>query len=839
MRQTNLAAPPTPLVGRQRELADLAQLCLQPGVRLVTLTGPGGVGKTHLAQQVAVELSSKFDDAWFVALSAITDPSLVLPTIAVTLNLREGGKRPLLERLQQALNHRKTLLILDNFEQVLSAAPDLPGLLTGCPELKIMVTSRAVLRPRGEYEYPVPPLVVPEAGDINNLTAANLGRYEALALFVERARAVKPGFTVTNQNAPVIGRICVRLDGLPLAIELAAARIKLLPPAALLFRLQDSLELLKNGPADLPARQQTLRATLDWSYNLLTPLEKSLFQQLAVFSGGCSLHAAAAVARPETPGVLDITFASQELPSSMLELAGSLVDKSLLRPGEQSLPGSQEEAEPRLVFLETIREYGLDQLKKEGFLEVTGQRHSAYFIELAGQAEPFLNGPRQGEWLARLEADHANLRAALRRLLDGGQPAKALQLAGLLGRFWLARGYLSEGLSWLEETLSAGIIENTAETLSYRAKALAGASVLSNYLGDYRRSLALGQESLQIYRDLGDKVGCAMAMVTIGHAMGVLGDYETSKKLGEESIALMRELGNRWGLANSLWYNGNVCWMKNEHARARELFEESMALNLALNNQMGASYARMNLAHVDISLGELAKARPQLVESLEVMEGLGDKRGIARCFYGLGQVSLARGEYDDALAHFKKGLEISADLGDRFFIANFLEYMAGAIAGKGCYEVAARFMGGAAALRDLIEGPMAPVAVPVYQRNLALIRANLAPARFEETWGSGNVISIKELLKEALEWSPPTEKAQLPAQPIQLLPEILPATAGITARELAVLRLLAQGLTDAGIAERLSISSKTVHSHVASIYSKLDLSSRSAATRYALDHNLI
>ena len=556
----NLPVQLTPFIGREREVTAVRERLLDPQRHLLTLTGPGGTGKTRLALQVAAEVIEAFPDGvFFVNLAPITDPTLVLPTIAQTLGVVDAGGSPLHETLAEVLREKQLLLVLDNFEQVLDAAVVVSAVLAACPRLRALATSRAALHVRGEREVPVPPLAVPDPRSLPPLPA--LPQYEAVRLFIARAQDVKPDFAVTNENARAVAEICARLDGLPLAIELAAARIRLLPPQALLARLSRRLALLTGGARDLPDRQQTLRAAIDWSYHLLTPTEQTLFARLAVFVGGGTLDAIEAICN--TDGTLDV-----------LEGVESLVAKNLLRP-EDGTAG-----EPRFGMLETIHEYARERLEESGAAEEL-RWHAAYYLSLAEMVEPQLVGPEQGRWMARLEAEHGNLRAVLSWSRATDATETGLRLAGALWRFWWVRGYLNEGRAWLEDLLARSGEVATA----MRAKALRGAGVLAWVQGNYGRATALFEEALALHRDLGDRRGIATALGNLGAVARYQGDYRRATTLYEEALARVRDLGDTHGIAIGLSSLGAVAWVQGDHRRATAQLAEALVLSQAVGDK--------------------------------------------------------------------------------------------------------------------------------------------------------------------------------------------------------------------------------------------------------------
>jgi predicted ATPase/DNA-binding CsgD family transcriptional regulator len=637
----NLPLQLTSFIGRERELATVAGLVRT--ARLVTLTGAGGSGKTRLALQAAADLGSGFaDGVCFVSLAPIRDPSLVVSVVAQVLDVRETGNTPLVESLTSAVGERSLLLVLDNFEQVLEAAPLVTELLTACPALRVLVTSRSALRLRGERELPVPPLALPERGSVAAASPATiLTRYAAVALFVDRALAVKPDLAITDETATTIAEICARLDGLPLAIELAAARCKLLSPRAMLARLGHRLALLAGGPRDLPERQRTLRDAIAWSYDLLTAEEQDLFRRLAVFAGGCSLDAIEAVAASGAGAVL--------------ELVASLVDKSLLRQSETA--GS----EPRFAMLETVREFGQEALAAGGEADATRQRHAEYFLALAEAAEPFLGQAEQEGWLDRLEREHDNMRAALRCCIDHDQGEFGLRLAGALAQFWQFRGYLAEGRAWLDSALRAGgNIDANA-----RARALAGAGMLALYQGDYAIARACHEESLAIYRRAGDLPGAAMAINDLGTIMLHQSDYGAASAYYEESLAIRREIGDRRGTAVSLTNLGLVAQARGEFDRARSLHEQSLSIRRELGDRQGIARALSRFGIVATEQGDFATARAALLESVGVARELGDKQAMGWSLTNLGAVALEQGDLASARSLLEEGLAIRRQLGNR------------------------------------------------------------------------------------------------------------------------------------------------------------------------------
>jgi predicted ATPase/DNA-binding CsgD family transcriptional regulator len=593
-RKHNLRAQPTQIVGRAGELKLASQVLLRDEVRLVTFTGPAGTGKTRLSLAMAETLLDIFSDGvFFVDLARVEEPSLVSAAIAETLGIREGRDKALMERLESALYDRNVLLVLDNFEHVLPAADQVADLLAVCPDLKILVTSRAPLRLRWEHVFPIFPLPLP-ARDAQ-ADVAKVAESPAVQLFVERARAAEPGFELTETNAATIAEVCLRLDGLPLAIELAAARTRVLPPEALLSRLRNRLELLVDGARDLPPRQRTLRDAIAYSHDLLDEDERALFSQLAVFAGGCTVEAAAAVM---TEPVQDI-----DARPLVLDRLQSLVDKSLLQR-EQLLGG-----EIRFRMLETIREYAYEQLARTGGLAQRRERWIEYMVDLTHQSRKALLGREQGATLDMLEREHDNLRAVLRACVDSNDAERGLLLGAALWRFWYLRGLFTEGRTWLSELLA---LPAASARTSQRANALMAAGNLAYHQGDDVAAEVLQNEGLAIWRELGDRGGIGAALDTLGRLAFRRGDAERANALLEESLLARREREDRWGVAAVLHHLGDVALEQGHFSTARARYEDSLLQLLDLGDIW-------SVAMVLESLAALAHVRSNPTRALKLI----------------------------------------------------------------------------------------------------------------------------------------------------------------------------------------------------------------------------
>ena len=665
----------TPLIGRDKELADVCALLKHPDVRLLTLLGTGGIGKTRLSWQVAREIQQHFvDGICFVHLASVSEPDLVVPTIAQELGIQEIGAQPILEQVQVALRSKHFLLVLDNFEQVVTAAPFIEELLAACPRLKILVTSREVLHLRAEHEFPVPPLSLPNLSELPE--DDELTQYTAIALFVQRAQAILPSFQLTQTNARTIAEICVRLDGLPLAIELAAARIKLLPPQALLARLSQLFQVLASASRTMPLRHQTLRNALKWSHDLLEAGEQRLFRRLSVFAGGWTLEAVEAVEK---------AFNEKENDTlSVLDNVASLLDKSLL------IQSAKEGEEPRLQMLLTVREYGLELLRESGEVEKSQRAHALYYLTLVEEAEAHLKGREQTTWLARLELEQENLRAALAWLVEQGEAELALRFCGALWWFWHLRGYWSEGRRWLEAAL--GMAQTGGPTVA-RAKALCAAGDLAYYQDDYAAARPLLEESVELCRTLELKRELASALGALGVLLDVQGDLAAARPLLEESEVLCRTLKNNWELSYLLRKLGQRVLREGNMIQAAVYARESLTLARELGDKSLIATALLTMANIAGVQGDLAQAAARTQEGLALARELGDKSLIALALQNLGYLASLQDDLPRAVARTQEGLALARELGDKISINLALHNLGYISSRQGDIKQAAKWYG--------------------------------------------------------------------------------------------------------------------------------------------------
>jgi predicted ATPase/DNA-binding CsgD family transcriptional regulator len=865
---------PGVLVGRSAEAAAAQALLRRDQVRLLTLTGPGGSGKTRLAIEVAAALRPGFaGGAHFVDLAPVSDARFVVPAIAETLGVSPAAGRPLRDSVREYLLARQVLLVLDNFEHLLVGAAEVAGLLAACRNLKVLATSRAPLRVRWEHELPVPPLALPDLTRLG--PAEEVAKAPAVGLFLQRAQAVRHDFRLTAENAPAVAEICVRLDGLPLAIELAAARVRLLSPRAILARLDPRLELLTGGGRDQPPRHQTMRAALRWSYDLLDAPQRALFRRLGVFAGGWSLAAAAAVASGGAGerGVTEDDGPGTGPPSApppapplgpLLDRLTALVDQGLVR--QEALP----DGEPRFGMLETLREFAAERLHACGEADDAFRRHAAYVLSLAQQADDALKGAAQWEWLALLDREHDNLRAALTRCLgppvDRRRAEVAQRIASGMARFWWLRGHYDEGRRWLAAALAAS--DRTPRAV--RAFAWHGQGILASAQGDHWHAVRCHERSLTLWRRAGDAWGVALAL---GHAAGArwthAGDGRPPIEPLREVLARFRQLGDPWHTAWALRMLGRAALRDpSASGEAEALFAEALALFRAAGDAWAIAHVLTELAVIARRRGDLARARAQVEEGLALHRRFAVPRSIAITLLQLGHIARAQGEHPRARACCREALTIFRDVGDKSGVGSALFGLAVAAAPHERRR-AARLLGAA---QRLVEeaGIDARYAFGADYESVLRAAADAADAGTAAAWEQGRAMPLEHAIAEALTTSArgvapsprgspsrPRGGVGLPAAADQrpggdwgtrLLPEgatrpaestgrqALPGR--LTAREVQVLRHVATGETNREIAAALFLSEKTVGSHLASVYAKLGVASRAAATAFALRHGL-
>jgi predicted ATPase/class 3 adenylate cyclase/Tfp pilus assembly protein PilF len=738
----NLPVQLTSFIGREREMKEVKELLKQ--TRLLTLTGSGGCGKTRLALQMAADLLEEYPDGvWLVELAVLTDPALVPTTVANILDIHEESGQPILATLTETLKSRVLLLIWDNCEHVVAACAQLAEtLLRACPNVRILATSREALGIAGETAWRVPSLSLPDPHELSiteTELVSRITQYEAVRLFIERAEAASSDVQVTPQNVSAIVHICRRLDGIPLAIELAAARVKVLSVEQIADRLDDRFRLLTGGSRTALPRQQTLRAMMDWSYELLNNQERTLFRRLSAFAGGFTLAAVEAVCADE---------AIQS--SEVLDLLTNLVSKSLVVFKERV-----EEARYRL--LETVRQYSRDKLLETGEAVRIRERHRDWFLAFAERAEGELQGPEQALWLERLETEHDNLRAALE--WSSSTPEIGLRLAGGLWFFWYLRGYVSEGREWLKQFLT-----KTAQAPTpLRAKALYGASILARAQDDYAQATALLEESLAFYRALKDKHGVASVLGNLGVIAFARGEYGRAAKLREESLEHFRELGDTVGIASALSELGHFALYEDDIARAERLLEESLALSRAAQDDQGIALALRRLGAVLFRRGDRARAKALLQESLELYQELGVVPGLASVLNSLGMVALSEGNYQRARELLRESLLRYRDVGDKWHIALCVDRLARVAGAQGDWERAAQLLGAEEALRETIGAPLPPSEREGHDQTLKRAHEQLGEESFAAAWADGYAMKLDQAITYALESSSLTSLAPVPS----------------------------------------------------------------------------
>jgi predicted ATPase/DNA-binding SARP family transcriptional activator/DNA-binding CsgD family transcriptional regulator len=863
----NLPAPPAPLIGRQRQVEATLDLLWRADVRLVTLTGPGGVGKTRLAIEVAAGLRDDFaDGVAFVALAPVRTPELVLPAVAHALELRQSGGRQIGEQLGEALGERRLLLVLDNFEHVTAAATEIAALLSTCPRIKVVATSREPLHLRGEHLLAVPPLELPpQTTDPGKRPSPMvIGRAEATALFVARARAVRPDFALTVANAAVVAEIVRRLDGLPLAIELAAARSRYESPEALLAVLGRRLEVLTGGPRDLPARLRTLRDAIAWSHDLLSATERAIFRRLAVFAGGGTVEAAEYVSR-------ELRVESRETETQSLDSRLSTLDSIVSLAEKSLLAWATGEDEPRLSMLETIREFGLEQLAASEEEAAVRAAHAHYFLGLAERSREELEGPRAVPWLDRLEAEHDNLRAALQWALEAEDGATALRLAAALALFWQLRGHLAEGRRWLEQALALGGDGSTEAV----AGALHGLGDLAMRQGDLDEAEARLVDALARWQRLDDRLKIGRAVSALSTRAILAGDYERAADLAEEALAVGREIGSDLIIGGALARQGIVALWRGDLARAAVLLDEAYQVADRTGNGRLRINATLYLGIVAERNGDYRRALALKEEQLGLARAMGDKENIAIALNNLGVAIELAGDPAKAAEHFAEATALAGEIGDRRIRAYALSGLAGAehkahgsrvrvaalaaesirqlrrLPGREAVLVtqfedlaewaveaadharAARLLGAAATLRPGLDASRDPDHQVSYDGTVAAARQALGDA-FEAAWATGQALPLDAVFAEALAaieaWG------TLPDRPDG--GDTRPAV-DLTPREREVLALVAEGRTDREIAALHGTSARTVSVHVGQVLAKLGAPTRAAAAATAVRRGLI
>jgi predicted ATPase len=728
----NLPVSRTGFVGREKEASAITELLLRQEVRLVTVTGPGGIGKTRLAVEVASGLTEHFRGGiHFVPLSPLSDPSLIVSAIVQTLGIREAGGQSPLEILKKNFQdslRAPMLFVLDNFEHLLPAAGTVAELLAMAPNLKVLVTSRAALHVYGEQEFPVPPLALPDSRSTGSLET--LLQCPAVALFVQRAAAAKPDFELNRENAPAVAEICARLDGLPLAIELAAARVKVLSPSAMLARLASRLQLLTGGARDLPQRLQTLRAAMDWSYDLLNAAEQKLFRRVSVFVGGCTLE-----------GVEAVCDAKGDLDLDLLDGMASMVDKSLMQQVEQP------NGESRFKMLETIREYAVEKLKASDEKAPTKRAHAAYCLVVAEEETKDRSGPEGTQWLDRLAVEHDNFRAALEWLIETGDAEWGLRLGNALFRFWEMREYLAEGRDSLRKVLK---IPAAAAPTKGRARALFAAGVLTGEQGDFAAAIAQMNESLDIARRLQDNQAIAVSLNGLAILTRDQGDIVLARSLFEESLTVWRELGDLKAVARSLSNLANVVKLQSDYSRASSLYGECLSIFRGLGDRTGVGWTLNHQGDVARDQGDTIAARALYEHALAVFHEVDDRWGIAGTLADLGSLARKQGDYPTADSLYRESLKIFQELEHKRGIARLLECFACSAAAQQQAERSLRLAGTAAALRQNIGAPLTRVEQANLEAMLNPARQVLNDTSGTTSWLEGWAMPVDKAIEELL-----------------------------------------------------------------------------------------
>lgn len=836
---TNLPTPATAFIGRAAQVGEVVRLIADEDVRILTLTGPGGVGKTRLAVKACERLLPGFEHGvFFVSLASIMEPGLAVPAIANTLGLKESGSTKPADALADFLQDKDMLLLLDNFEQVASAGPSVTRLLANAPGVRLMITSRTALHLYGEYDWQVPPMDLPDDTGIVKAGAATtkgedllreIGGCEAIQLFVARGKEVRPGFALTADNARDVAEICRRLDGLPLALELAAARLRIFSPQSLLKRLDKVLPMLVEGARDLPDRQRTLRNAIEWSYNLLDENERRLFALMSVFLGGCTIEAVQHVWNDMYRGGTREKNEDGDAGGEIVRKLESLVAQNLVRQREQ------DDGESRFWMLATIREYGLEKLTESKLREQAQDAHARFFLALseAGSAAHAL-AKNNDEWLRRTDRDFDNMRTALSWSSERGDAEVALRITVALVWYWTVRGYFVEAAHWLDDVLAKS--EGLAPGL--RADAFWQAGWLAMSRNDFAHTKVFAEESLKLYQEIGDRKGIAKVLSHLGIVAAEQEDYPLALSRFGESIEVWRELDHRTNVAMLL---GNLCFLaqyEGDFKRAISYGEESLELQRTSGSNIGITGTGINLGLAYLHSGNYAAGMALHEEMLAEAEAIGSKRDMALAHTYLGLSLLLQGKPGDAAPHYRESLRIFEEIGNQFGVGRSLLGLAGAATAEGRYREGAVLSEAAHNLIEEARGKPVPAERGMDAHAREEARKRLGEGAFGEALRQGRGMSRAEGIEVAL------GRRALPVlqhpEPVEIRPtEPVSAQSGeITARELEVLRLITAGLTNKEIGERLVLSHRTVQAHLYRIFSKLNVTTRTAATRYAIEHGL-
>jgi predicted ATPase len=729
-RRVNLPQPLTTLVGREQEIKALEALLSRPHVRLVTLIGPGGVGKTRLSLEVAASLAHAFEQGvYWVDLAAINDPVLVVSAIAKVLDVRERGGAPLFDSLKQYLRDKRILLVLDNFEQVLGAASLVSELLASAAGLKTIVTSRSSLRLQGEHEFPVPPLQVPEA--LRLISVETVAHSAAARLFIERAQAVIPNFQMNKENAAVVAEIVRKLEGLPLAIELAAARLKYLPPKQILERLSNRLQLLTGGARDLPLRQQTMRNVIEWSHDLLNESQRSLFYRLGAFVGGFTLEAVETICNPD--GELDV-----------LGGVAALLDNSLLRQENSMVDQPRLIDQPRFSMLETIREYALEQLVENGEAAQIRQRHGEYFSELASQADPNLFSEQGEYWLDRLEMDYGNFRTAWEWTQTSSEyNALGWNIVFGLTWFWYRRSYLNEGRQWYQRAVEQS---RTLGKSALRGHLLTSAGLVAMWQSDFQRAGEYMDEGLQILREVGSPSDLSRALFASGVLAVNQGEDELAQSLLGEAFPIFQTSGQRWFQAITQLHLGNIALFQKKIDTAQEYMQQSLALGRSLGDRWLSASAINNFGEFARYRGDHDQAERYYQESRDLFLSIRSFPDVARADHSLAWVAYARGDFDQARTLFLNALDLHQQLGIERGAAECVQGLCAVLGALGQREEAVRLLSAARARFEALKAGIWPADNADFQRSLEIIRSELDEAAFKSAWELGKTMSFDQAL---------------------------------------------------------------------------------------------